>query len=78
MRNLADAFIQFLHSSVPIIREIEAADAAEVREPGRKTDHEPFFQIERLKQDSFHQLEAVTERFKDFDFRFAFRSCSIF
>jgi hypothetical protein len=32
------------------------------------TSYEPFFQMERLKQDSLHQLERFAERLEDFDF----------
>src|SRR5262245_55937263 len=35
-----------------------------------ETDDQPFFEIERLKQDFLHQLERFAKRFEDFDFGF--------
>jgi hypothetical protein len=49
------------------------ADACKVSgKKRRKSNHQPFRQIERLKENLFHQLERFTKRFEDFDFRLRF------
>jgi hypothetical protein len=48
--------------------EVSATTGTEVREPGSKTDYQPFLQIERLKQNLLHQLECFAEWLEDFDF----------
>src|SRR4029450_13220313 len=46
------------------------ADACKVSgKKRRESNHQPFRQIERLKENLFHQLERFTKRFEDFDFR---------
>ena len=60
----------FLHFFMAVIAVIEtAATATEIREPRGKANNEPFFQIERLKQDFLHQLERFTKRPENFDSR---------
>ena len=47
-----------------------ATTTSQVREPRDEANHQPFFEIERLKQNLLHQLERFAERLKDFDFWF--------
>ena len=58
-----------------VVRIVEVADSATTRtkvcKPCSETDYEPFFQFERLKQDSLHQLEGFAKRLEDFDSRLA-------
>jgi hypothetical protein len=37
----------------------------EIRKPCREADDEPFFQIERLKENFLHQLECFVERLEN-------------
>jgi len=73
LRNLADRFVQLMRFFALILRVVEATasstTATEVCKPGGETDHKPFLQIERLKQNLLHQLECFAERLEDFDFR---------
>src|SRR5262249_35636635 len=76
MRKLMDRIAQVLDRGriVPIrIPNIEVIieAAAKIGKPRRETDHEPFFQVERLKKNSFHQLERFAEGLEDFDARYA-------
>ena len=50
----------------PIKSEIITA-APQIRKPCRETDDEPFFQIERLKENFLHQLKCFVERLENLD-----------
>jgi hypothetical protein len=69
LRNLPNRFVEFVGSLSFRVRDVEvtAATSTEVCKPGGKTYHQPFFEIEWLKQNSFHQLERFIERLEDFD-----------
>ena len=59
---------------VPIgtsIIEIVIAAATKIREPRRKADHEPLFQVERLKQDFFRHFKRFAKWLEYFDIAFA-------
>src|SRR5260370_39950896 len=49
--------------------EINAEASKVPRQKRREANHEPFRQIERLKEDLLRQLKRFTKRFEDFDFR---------
>jgi len=71
LRNLADRFVQLMRVFATV-RVVEVTGSTstgtEICKPGSETDYEPFFQIERLKQNFLHQLECFAERLEDFDF----------
>ncbi len=72
MRNLAECLIHLLHLFASVISVIETATTAtEIREPRGKPNDEPFFQIERMKQDLLRQFERFTKRPENFDSRLA-------
>jgi hypothetical protein len=70
MRNLADCLIQLLHVFTTVKPVVETAHTAQVCQPRRETNNQPFFYVERMKQNPLHQLERLTKRLKDFDLSF--------
>ena len=66
--NLADRVIYLLYFS-PARRLVvkTAAATPQAGQPSGKANDKPFFEIERLKQDSLHQLERFAERLEDLD-----------
>src|SRR5438128_4169016 len=69
MRNLADCLVELLELLTAVIPIVETSPtAAQVREPRGESNYEPFFQIERLKENLLHQLECLAKRLKDLDF----------
>ena len=66
--NLADRVIYLLYFS-PARRLVvkTAAATPQTGQPCGKANDKPFFKIERLKQDSLHQLERFAERLEDLD-----------
>ena len=70
MRNLAYRFIQLVRVFALIVRVIETTAAAEVCEPRSESNDQPFFHVERLKENLLHQLECLTKGLKDLDFWF--------
>ena len=71
MRNLIDRVVEALKpgNALPVTSiESEIVTAApQIREPRRETDDQPFFQIERLKENFLHQLECFVERLENLD-----------
>src|SRR5262249_59582890 len=71
--NLAARFVELLgiFATVELVIEVTAPTTAQARKPGGKADHQPFFKIERLKQNLFHQLGPLTKRLQHFDLWFS-------
>jgi len=71
MRNLIDRVVEALKpgNALPVTSiESEIVTAApQIREPRRETDDQPFFQIERLKENFLHQLKCFVERLENLD-----------
>src|SRR5437773_12505553 len=71
MRNLFDRVVEALKQGnalrvTSIESEIVTA-APQSREPRCETDDQPFFQIERLKENFLHQLKCIVERLENLD-----------
>src|SRR5947207_6848328 len=71
MRNLIDLVVEALipGNALPVTSiESEIVTAApQIREPRCETDDQPFFQIERLKENFLHQLKCFVERLENLD-----------
>ena len=69
MRNLINRVVEVLKpGNVLPVASIESEiviSTPEIRKPCRETDDEPFFQIERLKENLFRHRERFFERFED-------------
>ncbi len=71
MRNLINRVVEVLKpGNVLPVASIESEiviSTPEIRKPCRETDDEPFFQIERLKENFLHQLKCFVERLENLD-----------
>ena len=71
MRNLINRVVEvFKPGNVLPVASIESEiviSTPEIGKPCRETDDEPFFQIERLKENFLHQLECFVERLENLD-----------
>ena len=72
MRNLIERVVEVLKKrNVFPIRTpavvVVVITTAQIREPRREADHQPFLQVERLKKNFLHQLERLAEWREDLD-----------